>query len=502
MTKLPWTDIPVPDPQSVYSYRLADVDHPFEFFWARDRRGEYAFRFKGRFPVERTEDAPAMSGIKVSGEELDGRSYFNLTLEGTDNAELFLTLCRSLMKATEVVDSDNDVAALDIILTRLRRWQDLLKAGRSGVLSTEGQIGLFGELLMLRDVFLPNLEPLEAVCCWTGPLADEQDFGYSDSLVEVKTTRSTRDQTFTISSLAQLDTTSGQITLAFQTLGVFEDDPPNGVSLNRMVEAVREALGGNGAALSELDIRLTLSKYTPDPAYDRLHFVPVSRRLFSVADDFPRIEPSEVRNGIVKASYTVAVDACLNFEMEPDVAISRILKGSENAHLSDVEIPPEQLIRLDESIELEFKSSLRWSYNENKVNNALEAVILKSVSAFANTKGGRLVIGVSDDREVLGLGPDYDTLKKDATKDGFEQHLFQLLINAFGAPFCAQNVSVKFPTIDDKEICVMRISRTKSLLHVEKVDKSGQKTKTFFVRTGNSSRELSADEIIPYDRSR
>ena len=95
------------------------------------------------------------------------------------------------------------------------------------------------------------------------------------------------------------------------------------------------------------------------------------------------------------------------------------------------------------------------------------------MSAFANTKGGRLVIGVSDDRKVLGLGPDYETLKGESARDGFELHLFQLLINAFGDFFCTQSVSVKFPTINDKEICVVRIRRTKSLLHVEKVDKSG-----------------------------
>jgi Putative PD-(D/E)XK family member, (DUF4420)/Schlafen, AlbA_2 len=502
MNKLPWTDIPVPDPQSVYSYRLADIEHPFEFFWAIDRKGEYAFRFKGLFPVERIADAPEMSGISVSGEELDGRSYFNLTLDGTENADLFLTLCRSLMKATEDVDPNNDIAALEIILTRLRRWQDLLKAGRNASLSTEGQIGLFGELLMLRDVFLTNLEPLEAVCCWTGPLGDEQDFGYSDSLVEVKTTRSTRDQTFQISSLPQLDTTSGHISLAFQTLGVFENDPPNGMSLNGMVKAVRELLGGNAAAISELETRLTLSKYSEDPLYDRLHFVPVSRRIFSVLGDFPRIEPSEVRSGVLKANYTIAVDACLKFEMTPDVAISRILKGTDSTQLNPIEVPPEELVRLDESTELEFKSSLRWSYKESKVDTALEFVIIKTVSALANTMGGSLVIGVDDQKNVLGLNKDYDTLRNQKGRDGFELHLFQILINALGASYCAQNVSVSFPLVEDKEICVVQVRRSKSLLPVEKVDRSGKKTKTFFVRTGNSSRELSATEIIAYDSSR
>ena len=502
MNTLPWKDVPIPDSRDVYSYRLVDVDHPFEFFWARDRRGEYVFRFKGRFPLDRIDDAPNMSGITTSGEELGGWSYFNLTLDGTENADLFLVLCQSLMSATARVDQGQDIAAVEIILTRLRRWQDLLKAGRAGLLNLGGQIGLFGELLVLRDVFIANLGAFEAVACWNGPLGDEQDFGYSDSLVEVKTARSTRDQTFSVSSLAQLDTTSGNITLAFQTLGVFEDAPPNGLSLNGMVEDVRSRLNGNSAAISEYDMRLSLSKYIPNPEYDRVHFVPVSRRLFSVIDDFPRIEPSEVRNGLLKASYTVAVDECLRFELEPNAAITRILEGSTGAQLQVLDIVPEELVRLDESSELEFKSSLRWSYKEDKIDPILEFVVLKTVSALANTRGGRLVIGVDDDGNIIGLDQDYDTLRNQKNKDGFEQHLYQLLINAFGSPFCARDISMNFPVLEGKEICILRVERSSRMLSVEKTDKVGTKSKAFYVRTGNSSRELSADEIIAYNESR
>lgn len=498
----PWNDIPIPDPQSVYSYRLADIDHPFEFFWARDRRGDYAFRFKGRFPKERATEAPKMSGITVSCDELNGWAYLNLVLEGTENAEIFLTLCQSLMSATLIVPQGRDGAALDVVLTRLRRWQELLKKGSSGLLSEEAQTGLFGELLILRDVFVANLDPLEAVNCWNGPLGDEQDFGYAESIVEVKTTRTTRDQAFTISSLAQLDTTSGSIILAFQTLGVFVDDPPDGISLNSLAEDIRKRLSGNSAATAELDIRLTLSGYRPDPEYDRLRFVAATRRLFDVSGEFPRIEPSEVRRGILKATYTVSVDDCMRFELAPDEAIRRILKGEDNARIEELNVAPEDLIRLSESSELEFKSSLRWSYRDGRVEPALEAVVLKSVAALANTRGGHLVIGVNDDGEVLGLEKDIATLKTQNGVDGLERHLYQLLINAFGIPFCSQSLSLSFPSIGGQGICIVRVQRSTELISVEKADKSGLKTRTFYVRTGNATRELAADEIIAYHSER
>ena len=502
MTAIPWSDIPIPDPQSVFSYRLADIDHPFEFFWARDRRGDYAFRFKGKFPKERAAEAPAMSGISVSCEELNGLTYLNLILEGTENAEIFLTLCQSLMSATTIVPPGRDIAALDIVLTRLRRWQDLLKQGNSGLLSAEAQTGLFGELLILRDIFIANLEPLDAVTCWNGPLRDEQDFGYGDCMVEVKTARTTRDQSFTVNSLAQLDTSSGHIILAFQTVGLFEADPPEGMSLNNIVDDVRGRLCGSSAATAELDIRLTMWGYRPDEAYDRIRFVPATRRLFEVTGDFPRLEPSELRRGILKATYIVSVDECMRFELEPDAAVRRILNGESDVLLPELEIVPEDLIRLDESSELEFKSSLRWSYRDEKADLSLEAVVLKSVSALANTRGGQLVIGVDDDGNVLGLEKDIATLKSQNSRDGFERHLFQLLVNAFGTPFCSQCVNVTFPQIDGNAICVLRVRRADQLVSVEKTDKSGQKVRAFYVRTGNATRELAVDEIVDYHSDR
>jgi hypothetical protein len=63
----------------------------------------------------------------------------------------------------------------------------------------------------------------------------------------------------------------------------------------------------------------------------------------------------------------------------------------------------EDLIAEGESDELEFKSSLRWDYREERINKKLEEVIVKSVAAFANGEGGALLIGISDEGEVLGL---------------------------------------------------------------------------------------------------
>ena len=49
------------------------------------------------------------------------------------------------------------------------------------------------------------------------------------------------------------------------------------------------------------------------------------------------------------------------------------------------------LILKGESDDLEFKSSFRYDYRQQKVNKALETVIIKTLAGFMNTQGGSLL---------------------------------------------------------------------------------------------------------------
>jgi hypothetical protein len=109
-----------------------------------------------------------------------------------------------------------------------------------------------------------------------------------------------------------------------------------------------------------------------------------------------------------------------------------------------VEVSLEDLVSEGESDELEFKSSLRWDYDNQVVSKKLEDVILKSVASFANGQGGTLLIGVGDDGAPLGLEKDYISLSGD--RDRFELHLRNLFNQAFGHSFVTTRVRVSFPT--------------------------------------------------------
>ena len=160
-----------------------------------------------------------------------------------------------------------------------------------------------------------------------------------------------------------------------------------------------------------------------------------------------------------------------------------------------------EMIAQGETHEVEFKTTMRFDLREQKTNKKLEEVILKTIAAFSNGQGGTLIMGVTDDMEIVGLENDYNTLK-DGTKDGFELHLRNLVNSAYGIEFASNNLIVKFPLIDEAEICVVDIKPGLKPLYTKVTDKNGQKSDKFYVRSGNSSPELPITEVASYINSR
>jgi predicted HTH transcriptional regulator len=100
--------------------------------------------------------------------------------------------------------------------------------------------------------------------------------------------------------------------------------------------------------------------------------------------------------------------------------------------------------------------------------------------------GGKLIIGVDDDRNVLGLENDYATLKG-GDRDAFEIHLHSLISAEFGIEYAAANVKITFCEVAGQDVCLVDIACGSKPLFVEMADKSGAKEKKFFVRSGNAS---------------
>lgn len=159
---------------------------------------------------------------------------------------------------------------------------------------------------------------------------------------------------------------------------------------------------------------------------------------------------------------------------------------------SEVDKNLPSIIRQGEGPLLEFKSSLRWDMQEERINRSLEGVVLKTIAGFFNSHiGGTLLIGVRDDGEIIGLEKDYLTLKR-PDQDGFEQTLITAISNNLGADLC-HYVHVLFHVIDSKDVCRVIISPA-----IRPVFLTQGNTPKFFVRTGGGTRDLNIQEALEY----
>ncbi len=174
--------------------------------------------------------------------------------------------------------------------------------------------------------------------------------------------------------------------------------------------------------------------------------------------------------------------------------------STADEHLK-VEMHIQELIDKGENENLEFKSTCRWNLRENKIDKKMEEIIIKTIASLSNSEGGKLLIGVGGNGDMLGLEYDYNTLKK-PDQDGFELHIRNLINVNFTTEFSATNIKIKFHTIDDQELCEVDVAAYKTPLFLTQVSNSGQKQECFYIRDGNSSRVLSLSEASEYIKTR
>lgn len=172
-------------------------------------------------------------------------------------------------------------------------------------------------------------------------------------------------------------------------------------------------------------------------------------------------------------------------------ALKNRIEFTNTEKIEDTEL--KELILIGENEKLEMKSTLRYDLRQNIVNKNLEYVIAKTVSAFLNSEGGILIIGVDDNGNALGLEKDIETFsKKDV--DGFELHLRNIIKKHLGSNF-EKHLKITFPIIDEKTICKVKILKSGRPVFANFEGKD-----SFYVRNGNSSIPKNREEQSEYEK--
>jgi hypothetical protein len=309
-----WEGIALPRGSALNVLR-ADPSHPLDFRIGRDARGRFAFQLESAGDAQGTGGIESPAGMEVSLDDAgDGVLRLTLLLHDREDFPIFRVLCGDLLEVTRQLATAEAPRAVRMLLGRLEQWQEVMARRRQGRLSHTDVIGLVGELLFLRDVLSPRVGLPQAVGSWRGPYADEQDFAFGDAIVEVKTRGSSADSRIFVSSEDQLDTSTCAIFLCRQCLAPTASSE-DGDSLDEIALALLAATGPMSAAGIRLQSGLEAAGWVEGVGYDeRWHLT--SRSYYSVGEGFPRIVRTDLRPGVSRVQYQIAVADCLPFSVD------------------------------------------------------------------------------------------------------------------------------------------------------------------------------------------
>jgi hypothetical protein len=162
--------------------------------------------------------------------------------------------------------------------------------------------------------------------------------------------------------------------------------------------------------------------------------------------------------------------------------------------LPDLDV--EQLLKMDESNQLEFKSTFQWDIKSQTKNEKLRFEVISTIAAFNNTDGGYLLIGVQDDKSIFSLEKDYSSLKDKKDRDGFNLLLTQEIENKISRSFLP-GIQISFHNIENKDICLIKTDIGDDAIWLKENNQE-----MFYIRTQNSTRALSPKESAEYIRKK
>lgn len=178
-----------------------------------------------------------------------------------------------------------------------------------------------------------------------------------------------------------------------------------------------------------------------------------------------------------------------------DERFAELVAEKLRGHDAFFAVPTAELLEGDEGFTVEFKSTARWNLRDRCKDKRMEDAVVKAVAGFLNTDGGTLFIGVSDDRQPVGLSHDV-ALVRPATPDGLVNWLTTHLVNALNHA-AVMRTRMRIDQVLGTEICRIDVARSS----VPVLARMSDREEAFWVRMNNSTRRLPEADRDEYVRA-
>lgn len=232
----------------------------------------------------------------------DDVEWFRLRVDSTDMRYEAYVLLESVVDQLRAGASFRHAVSEAVISLK-----DLLASRRR--LTEEKELGLLGELLVLRQVLDSDGENA-AIGAWLGPLAEEHDFAFADFDAEVKTTKS-ESRSHVIGSDTQLEPSPGRPLLLVSIQLTRAGNASNGFTLPSLIKEIRSLLDLSrrtfdlaleGLGWHDVDADLYRTRF-------QLRTIP---RAYDIDDDFPAITSARLDDVVPNRSHVSSVTYRVN----------------------------------------------------------------------------------------------------------------------------------------------------------------------------------------------
>jgi hypothetical protein len=155
-------------------------------------------------------------------------------------------------------------------------------------------------------------------------------------------------------------------------------------------------------------------------------------------------------------------------------------------NIPDLEL--DMLLKKEESVRHELKSSLRYSVKKKINEDFLIEPILKTIVAFLNTEGGHLLVGIQEvhDGDNIILGIEIDGF---ISQDEWHRHLKSVIKTRIDIKYLEKNIKVEFKKVNNKTIAIIKVAA------LDKKEHALLDEKKIFERKGPSNEELQIKNI-------
>jgi hypothetical protein len=268
---------------------------------------------------------PQCKGFTLETLELpiQGVRYFCLaiTRQPSANLEIFSAMLDDIVMVLER-SGRTELEHIAGVIDRISSWQRFMSREDDGILNAEAELGLLGELQVLRSLITAGISAADAVHWWQGPTDSLHDFICPLGDIEVKS--STRGGSFS-ANVAPLDQLDESLVQSLYLAAVQFSLSASGLRLPQHIDSIRFLLGANQEVIAALEGKLLAAGYHQAlaPRYKR-QFSYLLTSFYEVNGEFPRLSKGSVRAGVIDAQYRIEIDSTQFKTMPLDEILQRI----------------------------------------------------------------------------------------------------------------------------------------------------------------------------------